>query len=60
MSLSDNFQVNVSGGLFFHFQGDIVGDILPFLVMNIIEIMVFVEKVSGRVSFWLIAGFVTL
>ena len=52
--------MNVSGGLFFHFRGDIVGDIPPFLVINIIESMVFVEKVSARVHFWLIGGFVTL
>ena len=52
--------MNVSGGLFFHFQGDIVGDILPFLVINLIENMVFVEKASARINFRLIAGFVTL
>ena len=52
--------MNVIGELIFHFQGDIMGDILPFLVINIIENTIFVEKVSGRVSFWLIVGFVTL
>ena len=52
--------MNVSGRLFFHFQGDIVWNILPFLVINIIENMVFVEKESARINFWLIAGFVNL